>query len=734
MGASNSKNDGNKALLLCKERMRYIKQAVDLRYALSAAQLSYTQSLRNVGAALRQFAEAEISVDPSQSNFELEQTLSHSSYASPSPSLIPEILSSPHDGSLVSPRLSNVSYMRAAGSTSVKVTVESSPNHYLEEEGEESLTFPVPPPPPFPEIGTSWDFFDPVYSVDSIKIPNGEYAMTQHFGKFVGLRQNGHPGEEAKASQELTDDNCHSLGVENISINEVSPHKKSAGNKMVVSSFNNYSSERSGESAQTKACKVRGIQPECCGVNGSAEAMDKTTSIVLCRSKMEKAETDKRRETEKENGSMLISHEAKDFLSIVKDIEQRFIRAAEAGHEVSRMLETKKIRLSIHSEILGKSSDSFPPVFLSCCKVEKLSERDTIQHVTKVITWKRTVSSRSSSSRNPITSASKDDGPESGNDFVEEFSMISGSHSSTLDRLYAWERKLYDELKASESIRKAYDQKCNQLKHQFAKGVNPRVIDKTRATVKDLHSRVRVMIQAVDSISRRIEKLRDEELQPQLAELVQGLIRMWKAILECHQAQHLAISSDYLAKNMAAPSRNGDSYKQADINLQNEIECFRSSFVTWIDTHRSYSESLNGWLQKCILQPQERLRGRKVPFSPRRALAPPIFVLCRDWLAGIQRLPVEEVCDSLKKLITILSELLEEHRKDEKQEDRSEQGNDQNKEVNPCKSLVRLQESMTSTFECLVKFSEESVKVYEGVKQENQNARDAYSTSDWFRL
>ncbi|PKU72415.1 hypothetical protein MA16_Dca017904 [Dendrobium catenatum] len=439
MGALNSKNDGNKALLLCKERMRYIKQAVDLRYALSAAQLSYTQSLRNVGAALREFAEAEISVDPSQSNFELEQALSHSSYASPSPSL-------------------------------------------------------------------------------------------------------------------------------------------------------------------------------------------------------------------------------------------------------------------------------------------------------KVITWKRTISSRSSSSRNPITSASKDDGPESGNDFVEEFSMISGSHSSTLDRLYAWERKLYDELKASESIRKAYDQKCNQLRHQFAKGVNPRVIDKTRATVKDLHSRVRVMIQAVDSISRRIEKLRDEELQPQLAELVQGLIRMWKAILECHQAQHLAISSAYLAKNLAATSRNGDSYKQADINLQNEIECFRSSFVTWIDTHRSYSESLNGWLQKCILQPQERLRGRKVPFSPRRALAPPIFVLCRDWLAGIQRLPVEEVCDSLKKLITILSELLEEHRKDEKQEDRSEQGNDQNKEVYPCKSLVRLQESMTSTFECLVKFSEESVKVYEGVKQENQNARDAYLTSDWFRL
>jgi len=71
----------------------------------------------------------------------------------------------------------------------------------------------------------------------------------------------------------------------------------------------------------------------------------------------------------------------------------------------------------------------------------------TAPHVTKVITWNRSISSRSSSSRNPLTSASKDDCGESCSDFIEEFCMISGSHTSTLDRLYAWERKLYDEVK-----------------------------------------------------------------------------------------------------------------------------------------------------------------------------------------------------------------------------------------------------------------------------------------------
>jgi len=70
-----------------------------------------------------------------------------------------------------------------------------------------------------------------------------------------------------------------------------------------------------------------------------------------------------------------------------------------------------------------------------------------MEHMTKVITWKRTASLRSSSSRNPLVTATKDDASDSGNDFVEEFCMIAGSHSSTLDRLYAWERKLYDEIK-----------------------------------------------------------------------------------------------------------------------------------------------------------------------------------------------------------------------------------------------------------------------------------------------
>ena len=79
-------------------------------------------------------------------------------------------------------------------------------------------------------------------------------------------------------------------------------------------------------------------------------------------------------------------------------------------------------------------------------------------------------------------------------------------------------------MQASENVRKTYDEKCNLLRRQFARGLNVQLIDKTRAVVKDLHSRVSVAVQAVAAISKRIQKIRDEELQPQLVELIQGYI------------------------------------------------------------------------------------------------------------------------------------------------------------------------------------------------------------------
>lgn len=50
-------------------------------------------------------------------------------------------------------------------------------------------------------------------------------------------------------------------------------------------------------------------------------------------------------------------------------------------------------------------------------------------------------------------------------------------------------------------------------------------MEKTRAAIRDLHTQIKVSIQSVEAISKRIETLRDEELHPQLLELIQGYIQ-----------------------------------------------------------------------------------------------------------------------------------------------------------------------------------------------------------------
>ncbi|XP_077224578.1 nitrate regulatory gene2 protein-like [Tasmannia lanceolata] len=719
MGCSNSKYEKSEVLRLCKERKRFIKQAIDSRYALASAHLSYVQSLRSIGIALRRFAEAEVLIESSLSPTELDKTPSHSSYPSPSHSNNAEIVDSPiNNGSPSSPTMS---YMKSGASASLTFRLNSSSiNQFVEDESMD-FTTPLPPPPPPP--GSSWDFFDP------IGVENG---YKQNFDNLTDFRQFREEGVDHFIGEEMGNwEKFGLVGKDETFIGEIRRDFERAHestNGITLDKFSDLEQARVGEEKRIQSDDI---------ASGSVEALPRNLSSEPGGSKREeKRGLEKEVHAEREDPSEFITHRAKDFLSSMKDIEHRFFRASESGKEVSRMLEANKIQLHC-SESKGTPSASLflAACHLVCCRrgIEPVPHEPP-QHVTKVITWKRSTSSQSSSSRNPLASASRDDVDDSGSDFAEEFCMISGRHSSTLDRLYAWERKLYDEVKASESIRKEYDRRCNLLRHQFARDLNPQVIDKTRAIVKDLHSQIKVAIHAVDSISKRIERLRDEELQPQLVELIKGLIRMWKTMLECHHTQYITISLAYHTRSSSTLSQS-ESHRQAVAHLQNEIECFGSSFSDWIKAQNSYVDALNSWLQNCIIPSQDRSK-RRMAFSPRRALAPPIFVLCHDWFGAIKALPSLELSDAIKGFITELhdsfGQQVEEQNKKEIAKNLENKRELETKEDEKCEkvsNLSSLQASLTRAFDRLTKFAEASLKMYEDIRQASEKARADYANA-----
>jgi hypothetical protein len=209
---------------------------------------------------------------------------------------------------------------------------------------------------------------------------------------------------------------------------------------------------------------------------------------------------------------------------------------------------------------------------------------------------------------------------------------------------------------------------------------------------------------------------------------------MWKAMLECHHKQFITVTLAYHVKSSTSVQQ-GEHHRQAAMHLFNEMNCFSSSFKTWITAHKSYVETLNAWLQKCVLQPRQdrRRRRRKVSFPPRQAVSPPIFILCRDWLAMMESLPTDELCKSIKDVMQLIHDSFEHHGdqnkpKNESQECGMLENNEQGEASESVGAAEGLQSNLTTVLDHLAKFSEASLKQYEELKHKYEVARDDYKT------
>ncbi|KAL7156392.1 hypothetical protein ABFS83_02G006200 [Erythranthe nasuta] len=321
----------------------------------------------------------------------------------------------------------------------------------------------------------------------------------------------------------------------------------------------------------------------------------------------------------------------RELLEALKDIEDHFIRAYDSGKDVSRMLECNRVHLQSN--------------------LDEIKENST--KLIQAITW-RSASSRSSTCKSLVASNSKSSSTwtEFSNDLFDDYGgMSSGSHSLTLGRLYAWEKKLYEEVKDGDSIRRIYERKCNQLRNQDARGDEGLTVDKSRSSVKDLYSRILVAIRSAETISNRIEKLRDEELEPQIKELLQGMTRTWKVMLESHEIQNKII---FEVKTFTCPSYGkfcNESHRLATLQLEIELLNWRSCFTEYVSAQKGYIEAIYGWLSKFIAPETEFYsRKRNASSAPPqfRSNGPPLLIACHDWLNSMNKLPDKSVSFAIK--------------------------------------------------------------------------------------
>ncbi|CAH1439723.1 unnamed protein product [Lactuca virosa] len=648
MGATNSKVEEDKALQLCRERKKFVRRALDGRCSLAATHFTYIESLTIIGKALSRFVEPEAPMEsslytstnatPEPQTF-IEKSLSQFSFSS----TMSQHINAPGNLSpSPSPPSSSryyTNHMKIRGSFSRKVeekpviavmgsvTSSSTPRNIIDE--------PELEPEPEPETpfggpeSQPWDYFGLSHPIDDGFSPHEVRELNEGVENYKDEKIS-EMGQESE--DEFDEPSTDGLVRSFENVNRVADNVSGTGNGL-----------HSMSSAETEI------------LNG-----DKFNSPQISPLKRKTSGVSHVGISQDEKIEVVKGHESKpvpkDFISSMREIENLFVRASECGREVPRMLEANK--LHFRPIFPGKERGSFSSKFIKACLAcgddPSQVQEEPAQNDTKYLTWPRTTSSRGSSFRhdpspNANTSQSQNQNQEDINSSLfDNFYMNAGSHASTLDRLYAWEKKLYDEVKANEMIRKVYDQKRKLLRELESNGESNRRIDKTRAIVKDLHWRIGVAIHRIDSISRRIEDLRDKELHPQLEELIQGLRKMWEMMHECHKSQ-LSIISSIQINSHTKISLQSDSHRQITIYLESELRTLSSSFTKWIGSQKAYVQSLDGWLHKCV-PPQQSTKKKRRQQPLLRDYGPPIYVTLGIWLEKLETLPTKEVADSIKDL------------------------------------------------------------------------------------
>ncbi|XP_057974364.1 protein ALTERED PHOSPHATE STARVATION RESPONSE 1-like isoform X2 [Malania oleifera] len=311
---------------------------------------------------------------------------------------------------------------------------------------------------------------------------------------------------------------------------------------------------------------------------------------------------------------------------VKKEIEILLLRASECGDEVSKMLEVGKLLYPQKNAVSQVSSKMLQAIYPSSPSIEKIGS----------------------------INLNFDD---------EAAGMSSRNLSSTMRKLYVWEKKLYDEVKGEEKLRMIHEKKCKQLKVMDEKGADAHKVESTQTLIMTLSTKIRIAIQVADKISITINKLRDEELRPQIKELIHGLIGMWKSMLECHRSLCQAAAEAKILNSIASKGKLSDDSLEAVMQLKLELQNWNLSFSNWTDSQKGYIKSLNGWLLRCFFYgPEQTPDG--LASSPSSIDAPPVFVICSQWLQVLERLLQNEVTEAMQVFFVRLNELFEQHNVD----------------------------------------------------------------------
>ncbi|KAF8110797.1 hypothetical protein N665_0079s0109 [Sinapis alba] len=591
MGCTASKLDGEDTVRRYKNRRRLMKEAVYARHSLAAAQADYCRSLRLTGSALSSFAAGE----PLSVSYQTPAVFLHHppppplSEHSPTNSIPPPPPPPPPQPPVISasssrrrkqqhkPKLPHILSDSSPSSSPVSERSNFYPRAY------QNSTYSATPS--HASSVWNWENFYPPSPPDSEFFDKKaqeqrETERTEHASN-TKKKKNSMVDEEEETEREEVQ--CSSWDVQDHYITTSSSEEEEDDDNME-------SVSEIGTTTTARASKRQHHQ--------QASPMPR---------EYDKADDDATTYSGSYRGGGDVAVRHRDLKEIADAIKEYFDKAAAAGDQVSQMLELGRAQLDGSFRQLKKT------VIHSSSILSNLSS-----------TW---------TSKPPLAVKYRLD-----TTALDQPNSLK-SLCSTLDRLLAWEKKLYEEIKAREGVKIEHEKKLSQLQSQEYKGEDTSKLDKIKASINRLQSQIIVTSEAVSTTSTAIIRLRDTDLVPQLVELCHGFMYMWKAMHQFHETQNSIVQQ---VKGLVDRSGKGEStselHRQATRDLESAVSSWHSSFSHLIEFQRDFIRSVHAWFKLTILH--------KDPTDA--------YSFCEEWKLALDRVPDTVASEAIKSFINVV--------------------------------------------------------------------------------
>ncbi|XP_066344997.1 protein ROLLING AND ERECT LEAF 2-like [Miscanthus floridulus] len=640
MGCTASKVEQEDTVRRCKERRRHMKDAVAARQLLASAHADYLRSLRVTAAALSRFAQGHPSL--AVSHHTAPVLLSAAAPPPPAPSAahaLPTPAPSTATSSSLPPPtpLAQHRHPPPPPQPQVQPAPARAPRprrlrvpHILSDSSVASpaqSSFRKQPPVGTPSSSSAWDwenFYPP-------SPPDSEFFVRRkaEVEQASRLRE---LDEEEKARAYLRHHTHYNLKEEDEAAEDDDgevdhePEGMHCGGweddeHYASTTTSETRSEDEGEMGDRSECGFA-ARSECGFVvrseyGGTAPSEYAAVPLPLRRDERSEAGDSSSTVTAATEMRMVVRH--RTLAEIVAAIEEYFVKAADSGNDVSELLEASRAQLDRNFRQLKKT------VYHSNSVLSALSS-----------TW---------TSKPPLAVRYKLD-----TNALEMESTEGKSHGSTLERLLAWEKKLYDEVKARESVKIEHEKKLSTLQSLEYRGRDSAKLDKTKASINKLQSLIVVTSQAATTTSSAIVRVRDNELAPQLVQLCFALLCMWRSMNHFHEIQNEIVQQVRgLVDNSMAESTS-DLHRLATRDLEAAVAAWHSNFNRLIKYQRDYIRSLYGWLKLTLCQVDNSVPQEAHASMISRELTS----FCDEWKQALDRLPDAVASEAIKSFVNVV--------------------------------------------------------------------------------